>query len=870
MQPMKNAKLGGHLLKSFISTNPFSSGGFRLGKRSPKSVRRGIFVESLEQRQLLAGDLGTYVGDAPETIFASEPGTLDDDVLSVVYNSLSGSLEIEAPDDVQYDLLKIDIDDAPNGVPATFAFNTGVANWTIDNENTISFNTDVRQGFTTPDIPGFDFFASDGYQIGTILDAGISLEQLQAHLTIEYSVAGVGGNALIGDLIYFASVNQAPSFTQGPDRNVSEDAGAQLFPEWATDISPGGPAEVSQSVEFIVAGNTNTDLFSVQPAVAAETGDLTFTPAPNASGTAEITLLLEDDGGVENGGQSFSLAHRFNISVTPVADAANLIVGPSRGAQDTAIGVNISATLVDNDGSETMSIMIDDVPDGVIFSSGIDNNDGSWTFTQEELVGLALLPVAGSDDDFALTVIATTTETDNGDTATRIDRIAVNVTPALKQATFSIPEGIVADPGTTVEIPIHIGESAVGWQGFNITVRYNTDKLDLSASGVLKGAMLDATGGWVLSKNVQDGDGTALLAVFRSSPTTVEAGEVLKLRFDVRADATLGEMVIDLDGRASFGGFQYTYQDGALVIGEVVAAAPQITGVTVASSSWTSEFNDGLGYSLTGGAEQLVSVPFENLDTISVTFDQDMEIGFGDAMLRGVNVPAYTLDPTSFNYDAGTFTATWKLDSAVHPDGITNDKLALIVNDSAHSTLGINLDGEWQQGTSSFPSGNGAEGGRFVFRYDVLVGDANGSGIVDVRDVQLLREAAGSNMGSAAYFVKVDFDGNATIDARDIAPLRNNLLERLPTGEPAIPTLALLAEPVFATEASDDISSAVEVGIVEEGAEGEGLETPVARRVGREEYFAALGTSTSDIVSLDLDDTDSDDLPEEGRISTSL
>ncbi len=75
---------------------------------------------------------------------------------------------------------------------------------------------------------------------------------------------------------------------------VDEDAGPQTVPRWATDIDDGDP-ELNQILTFEVTDNNNTALFSVQPSLDA-TGTLTYTPAPNANGTAKITVVLKDNG----------------------------------------------------------------------------------------------------------------------------------------------------------------------------------------------------------------------------------------------------------------------------------------------------------------------------------------------------------------------------------------------------------------------------------------------------------------------------------------------------------------------------------------------------------------------------------------------
>jgi hypothetical protein len=61
--------------------------------------------------------------------------------------------------------------------------------------------------------------------------------------------------------------------------------------------------------------NTNPDLFIALPAIDA-TGNLTFTPAPNVEGSAQITIALRDDGGTASGGMNTSPPQTFTIHVT--------------------------------------------------------------------------------------------------------------------------------------------------------------------------------------------------------------------------------------------------------------------------------------------------------------------------------------------------------------------------------------------------------------------------------------------------------------------------------------------------------------------------------------------------------------------------
>ncbi len=123
-------------------------------------------------------------------------------------------------------------------------------------------------------------------------------------------------------------VNDPPSFRKGANFRIGQNAGPQMVPGWATDISAGPPDESGQAVIFQVV-NDNDALFSVPPAVTAD-GTLTYCPAQNASGTATVTVIAHDDGGTANGGVDSSAPEVFSISVN--APPTVQITSPTNGA----------------------------------------------------------------------------------------------------------------------------------------------------------------------------------------------------------------------------------------------------------------------------------------------------------------------------------------------------------------------------------------------------------------------------------------------------------------------------------------------------------------------------------------------------------
>lgn len=149
------------------------------------------------------------------------------------------------------------------------------------------------------------------------------------------------------------SVNDAPSFTKGPDQTANNNAGAQTVTGWATNMSPGPPNESAQSLTFFTSNNNN-GLFSVPPAISSN-GTLTYTPATNAGGTAIVTVVVQDNGFTLNGGQDTSPPQTFNLNVVPVGGfmrfiSTNFVTGESAG---------LTTITVERTGDMTRAVTVD-------------------------------------------------------------------------------------------------------------------------------------------------------------------------------------------------------------------------------------------------------------------------------------------------------------------------------------------------------------------------------------------------------------------------------------------------------------------------------------------------------------------------------
>jgi subtilisin family serine protease/glutamine cyclotransferase len=220
--------------------------------------------------------------------------------------------------------------------------------------------------------------------------------------------------------------------------------------------------------------------------------------------------------------------------------------------------------------------------------------------------------------------------------------------------------------------------------------------------------------------------------------------------------------------------------------------APRVVALIVKGTNWSNDFLDAidscgsgcpgmsrLGYSLPVGLAQFKSLPWTNIDSISVLFDQSVILDQSAMSLRGKTIPIYNVADGTFHYDPTAMLATWTL-----PKSLAVDKLLLGVT-NVSDIAGNALDGEWIDGTNVFPSGDGAAGGDFAFRFNVLPGDVNQDGAVLPDDRNAVLRSVGSTPGSSRYTVWKDLTGDARIISNDLSMLLKSLGKTLPAGEPS-------------------------------------------------------------------------------------
>ncbi|CAA7620022.1 putative Hemolysin-type calcium-binding region [Candidatus Terasakiella magnetica] len=190
----------------------------------------------------------------------------------------------------------------------------------------------------------------------------------------------------------------------------------------------------------------------------------------NAADLSSLKLLMPKD---FNGSHEFTLqgltwekdgssgllttSANFTVTVDAVAGTPSVSVLAARGNEDSAIALNISASVPHLLGSDAIDhITITGIPAGAVLNHGHNDGDGSWTLSPADLSGLTITPPANSDAAFNLQVTVTAAETDSishvtSNAVSAAVTLAVQVDAVADKATVSV-QGAAGDQNTWIDL----------------------------------------------------------------------------------------------------------------------------------------------------------------------------------------------------------------------------------------------------------------------------------------------------------------------------------------------------------------------------------------------------------------------------------
>lgn len=216
-----------------------------------------------------------------------------------------------------------------------------------------------------------------------------------------------------------------------------------------------------------------------------------------------------------------------------------------------------------------------------------------------------------------------------------------------------------------------------------------------------------------------------------------------------------------------------------------VYSGPRVAGVEVGGLTWVAGGHD----IALGSEDQLLPLPWTRVNQVSVEFSEHVTLDGQAATLIDGDGNSYALfGPTlSPGDEPGTVRASWQLE-----EFLDTGRYTLRLDDGILDDDGLSLDGDWTDGASAV-SGDGAPGGDFVFTFNILAGDANQDGLVNVLDMIEIRNLQGATLGSGEYSKLHDIDtrGSITVDDMLLAGVR--AYDVLPPTAPA--SAAAVPEP---------------------------------------------------------------------------
>ncbi len=424
--------------------------------------------------------------------FAVTPALHDDSDFSLSVTATvtdnDGSLAIRT---ITHDIIVTPVADAPTASVGLGAFTTvedipvlltGLAGGLVDTDlsETLSFRISGipanRVFFTTGTeiSPGVWEFTPAQFLAGITYDPPVNFAgSVNFTLTVISRETATGGTAqtslpftvAVGDRADLpvvtattstGSEDTAITFGSNVSYALSDTDGSEIIARVAIGNIPAGSV-----VNYLAVGTATVTLVAGRYVIEGPQADIratldSFVLTPPADTDTNIALSVAVTSREANGDEIIATG-THTLVINAVADAP-VIAGTFSGAEDVAIAVPITVSLVDGDGSESLSLVeVTGVPAGaaLAYDTGLAGTvtalatglrfEGTTAQIQALLASLTITPASNSDADFSLNVLARTQETAPSEagevavlTADRTFVVPVTVTAVADAPTISV------------------------------------------------------------------------------------------------------------------------------------------------------------------------------------------------------------------------------------------------------------------------------------------------------------------------------------------------------------------------------------------------------------------------------------------------
>lgn len=366
----------------------------------------------------------TAVADAPAISVNPASGNED----TAINLSFSGTLT----DTDGSETLSYQVADVPTGATLNNGVDAGGGVWNL----TAADLTGLTITPPSNDNSNFNLSVS---AIATETNGGDTASSTPASLAV--SVTGVADTPNM-DTVNPASGNEDTAISLSFAGSLTDTDGSETLSYQVSDVPTG--ATLNNGTDN-GGGVWDLDL--------ADLAGLTITPALHDDSDFNLSIravATENDG---DSAQSTPLL--LGVTVTAVADTPTVSVGAANGNEDTGISLTISGTLVDTDGSETISYQVSGVPTGATLNNGVDAGGGVYNLAAADVSGLEITPANNDDSNFTLSVISIATEGSNGDFANSVaSNLDVTVNAVADTPTVLVTGAVATNEDTAVSLTI--------------------------------------------------------------------------------------------------------------------------------------------------------------------------------------------------------------------------------------------------------------------------------------------------------------------------------------------------------------------------------------------------------------------------------
>jgi len=358
-------------------------------------------------------------------------------------------------------------------------------------DNTVSIPMEFRDSITITPPPN----SNEDFQL--TVTATSTEPEAEFQLTAIDNNEGDGINAFDG--MAGATEVTISGFPEGSTLSAGTDNGDGTWTISANHAD--ALADILANVTLTVPEGTDEDFALQVTGVDATDGAL----GPNTIEVAVEDVSVANPTGI------------LDIQVTGDADEVDIQINDVTGDEDTAIPLDITANLTDTDGSETLTVKIEGVPEGAVLTAGGQTltpmPDGSYVLSSDDLADVAITPPLHSDVDFNLGVTVTNTENDGDSRTSDTFEMAVTVNAVADEPLLGVTglgEDGDLDGTEDTNVPLSITPA-------ELVDTDGSETLSITISGVPDGASLTA--------GTDNGDGSWTFVDIYETSIDPETGE---------------------------------------------------------------------------------------------------------------------------------------------------------------------------------------------------------------------------------------------------------------------------------------------------------------------------------------------------------